>query len=64
MSNNLRKRLLLILFLEEGITTTKARSKSASPCSRNFKEDTSMAVVVRGRTGDDVRVRGVGEQIT
>lgn len=64
MSNNLRKRLLLILFLEEGITSTKARSKSASPCSRNFKVATSRAVVARGRTVDDVRVRGVGAQIT
>lgn len=40
------KRLLIMLFLEEGIAGTKAvKQKSASQCSRNFKE-ASMAGVV------------------
>lgn len=56
------KRLLIMLFLEEGIASTHAQSKSALQCSRNFKE-ASMAVVAggRGRTVDNVRIRWVGE---
>lgn len=45
LSNNLKKRLLIMLFLEEEITSAKApKQKSAVQYSRNFKE-ASMAAV-------------------